>query len=885
MPRPRLPQSAFDGTWHTNIGKAKISPKPNVFYLSQGWYHCVSCNPAYDVKADGTDQPVTGQTYDTVSRGRSGSQDDLRDNQEGGQSRSTNRPVGLGGRQALTVKIHFPSHEQRPAESPLKPQPSLSVAPSGVHATSGSWQIDKIKSKRQRARHVTYKTSGDEITMTEPTGESYTAKLDGTDAPYKGSYTTDTVSIKKIDAHTIEETDKRGGEVVEVDKMTVSANGKTMTMVANEQAHGPHFHLRRNQKIGGSETPHPSRCQAEGWGLPQGPHAMPARPSRRRESLHLGHVTSFQPQRSRTLFGDLDHSILSAKALRLSSACICSGSELRQFSTRRQVSPSSRPCSIRIERWRKCCVHLGGMAFFFHFVSVVEMLVAGASLVPVGAREVESLLGFAVAGLFFLVWWLYDAISLGIFALPVTFFLVFVPALGLTRYIFPSQGVRTSWLVAHIVGAAAGLCGARLQPAGLGALPGAGAPPQSQDARPGKTPGGRRSTGCRRSTPWSASPTPALVRLSLHDRRPGHRLRPGAGDVAGRSLFPRSQGHRLLCHVGVYVLLLFLRRSAGLRGRKAAYLSGAVLVVMMAVWAANLFSHVHRFGAPMTLALIGVNHKTAPIALRERIAISPRRAAGNHARPGRRARRGRVHDRLHLQPRGAAGRRRSRRDADLTGFLHRHFGLDPAVLAPHIYEHHDQDAVRHLFRVAASLDSMVVGEPQILGQVKEAFAVARAAGTVGGQLEHLLQSAFAAAKTRPHRNRNRLELRLHRIGRRRSGAQDLRLAQGPHGLPGRRGQNERAGRAAPGAAGRRRHPGHQPHRGARAPHGRGVSRPRHSRSSSSMRPPARPTSSSAPPARRIPSSAASTGRPSCIAAATGPCSSSISPCRATSIRR
>jgi len=51
-----------------------------------------------------------------------------------------------------------------------------------------------------------------------------------------------------------------------------------------------------------------------------------------------------------------------------------------------------------------------------------------------------------------------------------------------------------------------------------------------------------------------------------------------------------------------------------------------------------------------------------------------------------------------------------------------------------------------LFRVAASLDSMVVGEPQILGQVKEAFAVAHAAGTIGGQLEHLLQSTFAAAK-------------------------------------------------------------------------------------------------------------------------------------------
>jgi glutamyl-tRNA reductase len=83
---------------------------------------------------------------------------------------------------------------------------------------------------------------------------------------------------------------------------------------------------------------------------------------------------------------------------------------------------------------------------------------------------------------------------------------------------------------------------------------------------------------------------------------------------------------------------------------------------------------------------------------------------------------------------------------DLMPFFRDRFGIDPAELAPHIYEHRDQEAARHLFRMAASLDSMVVGEPQILGQVKEAFAVAKASGTVAGQLEHLLQSAFAAAK-------------------------------------------------------------------------------------------------------------------------------------------
>jgi len=152
----------------------------------------------------------------------------------------------------------------------------------------------------------------------------------------------------------------------------------------------------------------------------------------------------------------------------------------------------------------------------------------------------------------------------------------------------------------------------------------------------------------------------------------------------------------------------------------------------------------------MTLSLIGINHKTAPIEVRERIAISredlPDATRALAAVPG-------VTEcmivstcnRVEILAAVDSSNADSPTDG-LTSFLHRHFGLDPALLAPHLYEHHDKEAVRHLFRVAASLDSMVVGEPQILGQVKEAFAVARASGTVAGQLEHLLQSAFAAAK-------------------------------------------------------------------------------------------------------------------------------------------
>ena len=146
----------------------------------------------------------------------------------------------------------------------------------------------------------------------------------------------------------------------------------------------------------------------------------------------------------------------------------------------------------------------------------------------------------------------------------------------------------------------------------------------------------------------------------------------------------------------------------------------------------------------MSLRLLGINHKTAPIELRERVAV-PREALA--ARGLSLLEVAGVSEALILSTCNRVEFLTvAEPGADLAGFLHRHLGLDEAELRPHLYEYRDREAVRHLFRVAASLDSMVVGEPQILGQVKEAYIVAREAGTVAGQLEPLLQSAFAAAK-------------------------------------------------------------------------------------------------------------------------------------------
>lgn len=249
------------------------------------------------------------------------------------------------------------------------------------------------------------------------------------------------------------------------------------------------------------------------------------------------------------------------------------------------------------QRWKSICVHVGGLAFLFHFVSVVEMLAQNHRWVPVGVREGESLLGLVVAALFFLVWWLYKTMSLAVFALPITFFIVFVPSLSYQRYVFPSSGVKATWLVAHI----AALLGAYAA-LGFSMLASILYLVQERRLKSKLKPG--------EDTWWA--PLEWLPPLDTLERIAHSTLLFGfpcmtVGLVIGSVLVQETElgaayfmDPKVLASFAmwaVYVLLLFLRSTKGLRGRKAAYLSGAVFLVMLAVWAANLLSRVHRFGA------------------------------------------------------------------------------------------------------------------------------------------------------------------------------------------------------------------------------------------------------------------------------------------------
>uniref|UniRef100_A0A7V5CTL2 Glutamyl-tRNA reductase n=1 Tax=Acidobacterium capsulatum TaxID=33075 RepID=A0A7V5CTL2_9BACT len=149
----------------------------------------------------------------------------------------------------------------------------------------------------------------------------------------------------------------------------------------------------------------------------------------------------------------------------------------------------------------------------------------------------------------------------------------------------------------------------------------------------------------------------------------------------------------------------------------------------------------------MNLLLTGLNHKTAPVELRERLSIPedalPAITAEVLALPG-------VEEAMILSTCNRVelllAHRERTPEPDLAAFLEERFQLSGSGVREHLYHHREAEAVRHLFRVACSLDSLVLGESQILGQVKAAYAAAKENGAVRTQLDRLLQDTFALAK-------------------------------------------------------------------------------------------------------------------------------------------
>jgi hypothetical protein len=234
-----MAQSVFDGTWKMDMKTAQFPTKPDVYVLQDGVYHCKTCVPAIAIKADGQDQKVTGHPYfDSMSiklvDDRTIEETDKKNGKTVATSKSWVTPDGN------TMKFEFSDSSATSGDAVTGKGEAMRVAkgPAGSHLISGSWRTAKMDSISDNGIAFTYKLEGESLTMSNPTGQGYTAKLDGTEAPYKGDPGTTSVSVKQLDKNTLEETDKRDGKVIMVSRVTVAADGKSMTIAFDDKLHG-----------------------------------------------------------------------------------------------------------------------------------------------------------------------------------------------------------------------------------------------------------------------------------------------------------------------------------------------------------------------------------------------------------------------------------------------------------------------------------------------------------------------------------------------------------------------------------------------------------------------------------------------------------------------
>src|SRR6202142_3558262 len=173
-------QSPFDGTWMTKLDTAQFPKKPSSFLLEKGTYECSSCVPKFKVKADGTDQKVTGHPYyDTVMVKVVDDRTVETTEKKDGKTMFTGTDMVSSDGKTLTTKFTDQS-EDKPVTGEVT-LTRVSKGPAGSHAVSGSWRMAKVNTVSENGLTVTFQGTEDGLKMSDPNGESYDAKFDGKD--------------------------------------------------------------------------------------------------------------------------------------------------------------------------------------------------------------------------------------------------------------------------------------------------------------------------------------------------------------------------------------------------------------------------------------------------------------------------------------------------------------------------------------------------------------------------------------------------------------------------------------------------------------------------------------------------------------------------------
>jgi hypothetical protein len=244
LPLLAMAQSDFDGTWKFDLTKSGMPDKAYVLLLQNGTYQCKTCVPPTNVKADGEDHGISGNPYfDAVAVKVLDDRSIETTDKKNGRIVATSKMVVSADSSTATFEL---TDSTKSAPEPVVGKGVMTrVAktkrpPAGSHVISGSWRTSKMETVSDNALTFTLKVDGDSLNMANPMGQSYSAKLDWTDAPYTGDPGINSVSILRLGKDTFMETDKRDGKAITTKRFMVTpSDGKTMTVIVGDALTGP----------------------------------------------------------------------------------------------------------------------------------------------------------------------------------------------------------------------------------------------------------------------------------------------------------------------------------------------------------------------------------------------------------------------------------------------------------------------------------------------------------------------------------------------------------------------------------------------------------------------------------------------------------------------
>jgi hypothetical protein len=219
--------SVFDGKWKADLDKNQKSDTTEIRQLIDGTYECRSCDPPYKIKADGSDQAITGNPmYDTINARVVDSHTVMITVKKAGKlfAETTISVSADGSRETVHQVVSGMGAETFTVE---KVYSRAEAGAPGSHAISGAWTEVKTTAS-ENVDVTTFKMIGDTLKRDDSQGSSYLAKLDGTPAPYRGDPRWDQVSVKMINSNTIDETYTQKGELRMRARWSIDPDGVTM---------------------------------------------------------------------------------------------------------------------------------------------------------------------------------------------------------------------------------------------------------------------------------------------------------------------------------------------------------------------------------------------------------------------------------------------------------------------------------------------------------------------------------------------------------------------------------------------------------------------------------------------------------------------------------